>query len=157
MRVWNKLTLVGMMVLMMGATACSAAAVHFGNTMKIGEVTPTTAIVWTRLTSRSELNRDGIAWPKWSKEKCIARPLPVPKDKTLADMAGAMPAAAGEVRLTLSDPDGKVVYQSEFVAVDPKEDSTKQFSVTGLTPGTNYAVRLDARKPGGALVFAAQS
>ncbi len=145
--------LIAALCLALSPLACTAQPIAFGNTMKIGEVTPTSAIVWTRLTARPALNREGIPWPKWSMKKCIAKPLPIPAGKTLADMAGAMPGATGQVQLTLkerNDPTQKNVYQSELVSVDPKRDFTMQFAVTGLKPATAYRVILVGRtsRPG---------
>src|SRR5690606_24019753 len=41
-------------------SASSVSAAALGNGLKIGEVTSTSAIVWTRLTSTAEPNRNGV-------------------------------------------------------------------------------------------------
>ena len=49
--------------LMLGGVAQMCAAVFMGDGIKIGDVTQTSAILWTRLTQHPELKRDGFDFP----------------------------------------------------------------------------------------------
>jgi alkaline phosphatase D len=93
------------------------------NGIKIGEVDQTRVIVWTRLTTVET------------------------GDYTVA--AGA-PGSDGEVRVELWPQDNPTAATNQgWQAVDATADYTRQFVFTGLTPGTQYALRCDSRPSGG--------
>ena len=114
------------------ATATLAAAVTtiaaeptppvaMANGIKIGEVGPDSAIVWTRLTMRPERNLEGTPWQGGDN--------PVPDGASLADMQDAAPGAAGEVRVAWSL-DGRTVGSTDWLKADPERDHTRQVRLT---------------------------
>jgi len=113
---------------------------HFGNGIKVGEVTATSALVWTRLTDRPGPRRGSVF------ERVAAGRPQLPPGERLIDMQGAMPGARGEVRLSYwptEEPRRKEATAWE--AVDVAADFTRQFSLRGLQPGTRYELQLEGR------------
>ena len=104
-----------------------------------GEVTDTTAIVWTRLTAARTRNNAGVVIPKRAKDEAkrgkSESKVTVPVD----ELAGACPGAAGRVRLRygiredLSD--AKV---TEVAVASAENDFIHSFKLSGLKPGTVY-------------------
>jgi alkaline phosphatase D len=130
--------------------------------IKIGEVTDTSAILWTRLTLKAERNPadgprveivDAGADAKKAKKPDKAR---VPKTGvyppgvTVADIRDAVPGAPGEVRVLYKPADAAAWQETPWQAVDPERDFTAHFPLTGLKPKTPYALKVESRGPGGA-------
>jgi len=106
--------------------------------IKIAEVRQDSAIVWTRLTRHRERNIHGFAWtPKDDA---------VPQGRTLNDMEGSVPGAAGEVRVVYwprkSEKDGRT---TSWQAVDPGRDFTQQVKLGDLAAGTHYQLEVQGR------------
>ncbi len=107
---------------------------------RAGEVTDTTALVWTRLTRHPVRNNGGIVVPPREKAK---KGEPAPKHPQVTvpveQLEGACPGAPGRVRLrygTREDlSDAKV---SEPLAAVEENDFICEFKLTGLKPGTVY-------------------
>lgn len=130
-------------------TAIASAAVFQGNGFKIGEVSPDSAVIWTRLTSRPEANWRGVAFVKPDVPRAEAAgefdwKIQIPPGRTLADMEGALPGAPGSVRVTLR-PDKGAAIAGQWVAVDPQRDFTAQVTVRSLQPATHYRVSVESR------------
>jgi alkaline phosphatase D len=89
---------------------------------RVGEVTDTSAIVWTRLTSAARRNPEGALTGE-------------EPDR----MEGACPPATGKVRLRYSTQkdltDGRT---TEWFEVSPETDSVHAFPLEGLKPATVY-------------------
>ncbi|QDU77127.1 PhoD-like phosphatase [Bremerella volcania] len=102
--------------------------------LRIGEVTPTTAIVWTRLTKNPTRNNDGIVFKKRGKsEEALKTPV--------EQIEGACPGQPGKIRLlygTDLNPDNLSV--TEWVTVDAESDFIHQFLLQDLKPGSQYHV-----------------
>ncbi|MEY4089380.1 MAG: hypothetical protein RJB55_1651 [Verrucomicrobiota bacterium] len=73
----------------------------------------------------------------------------LPPGRSLADMQGALPGAAGEVRVVLTPANGGGPIDTGWNAVHTARDHTRQFTIKGLKPGTAYHVRVDSRERGG--------
>jgi len=87
------------------------------NGMKIGEVTQTAAMVWTRLTGTRACERTDFT----------------------------IPGCNGRVRLRYGrKEDGSGSFETEWIDVDPKRDHTHAFELSGLDPGTEYSVEVQA-------------
>jgi alkaline phosphatase D len=115
--------------------------VHMANGIKIGEVRQNSAIIWTRLTKNEERNLQGLAFSKAEEG--------VPAGRTLDEMEGSVPGAAGEVRVVywpaeLPDRLRATAWQK----VDPQADFTRQIPLTGLTAGTKYGLKVEGRPAG---------
>ncbi|MEE8542392.1 MAG: alkaline phosphatase D family protein [Gammaproteobacteria bacterium] len=132
--------------------------------IKIGEVTDTRAIIWTRLTREPERIGSEAPIPEFryrapaSDELREAPPgrfhphdwTPVviySEGSSLDTIEGAVRGAPGETRV-LYRPAGGVDWRSTaWTAVDPERDFTRQFTLAGLAPATEYTVRIEARSP----------
>ena len=119
-------------------------AAHMANGIKIGEVTATSAIVWTRLTSQPERNVGGAPFPKETG-----------KDRRsgdygdLAEREGSVPGVAGEVRITYWPADAADEKRStEWGAVDAERDFIRQIVLDGLRPGAAYSLVAEGRPHG---------
>lgn len=125
------------------------AAVYQANGIKIGEVDQDSARIWTRLTRNAELNINGTAFPKVKgKDRELTLEQQIPAGKTLDEMDGAVPGMAGEVQLTYQAEGGEACL-SGWKKVNPQQDFTKQFELTGLKPATPYALKIESRDSSG--------
>ncbi len=122
------------------------------NGVKIGEVTQTTAIIWTRLTRSPERLTDGVPFPKVDKNKDEAGnwldPNPqLPEGATLDQMQDCVPGVPGEVRLGYWEMADKEATRRKpsWKVVNPERDFTCQFTLTGLKPATEYGFRIECR------------
>ena len=116
------------------------------NGIKIGEVTSSSAIIWTRLTKFPERNVDGVPFPKvpWQKAETdntthLYRKPQIPQGYTLDQMQDVVPGIAGEVRIAYwpkERPDDKVF--SPWIQVSSNHDFAHQFQLTDLKTHTTY-------------------
>lgn len=126
--------------------------------IKIGEVTHTSAIVWTRLTRlpgrvspapepevfyrlpiTGRLAQNVVDRPDWTP---VVR---YPKGSTIDTIEGAVPGATGEVRVLYKPETAEDWTATDWAAVDPGRDFTRQFLLSGLQPSTRYSVRVESR------------
>jgi len=110
--------------------------------LRIGEVTPTTAIVWTRLTKNTERNNDGIVFKKRGKsEEAMKTPV--------EQIEGACPGQPGKIRLRYGiDGDQAPMQKTDWVEVDEASDFIHQFQLKDLQPGTDYRVLCETSAKG---------
>jgi alkaline phosphatase D len=124
----------------LGAAFVASAAdpvTHQANGVKVGEVTPTSAIIWTRVTQNSTWNVTG---PKPGSKT----PDEVPADAEIPHVLHAAPGLAGRVRLRYStEPDLKSATSTEWFAVSADHDFTHHFRLTDLQPATDYHFAVD--------------
>ncbi len=131
-----------------GAAALAAAPLsaalakesHQATGVRVGEVTDTTAIVWTRLTKQATRNRNGVVFAAKAKAKAAkgtkAKSEPVPPAH---EIEGACPAASGRVRVRYSlREDLQDALQTPWVDVTEDADGIHHFSLTALKPGSTY-------------------
>ncbi len=126
---------------------------------KVGEVTETTAIVWTRLTLRAERNPsdgpmvlfrykgedDFTPYQHTGVHRAVVE-VQYPAGVTVADIADAVPGTAGETRIRYRESNADQWRQTEWRAVDRDRDFTRQFLLTGLAPDTRYEVSVESRR-----------
>ena len=126
--------------------------------VKIGEVTGSRAIIWTRLTQTPDYKTDGVDFLPRAEKVELGRLGPehgygnqVPQGKTLEDMNTTVPGAPGEVRLAYWRADApNERSRVGWTAVDDQRDFTKQFLLEDLRPGTSYRLRVEGRPLGSA-------
>src|SRR5262245_40380607 len=117
-------------------THLTAAESHQATGVKVGEIAPTSALLWTRRTKSSLRRQDGQR-----SEEHITLPL----DTDPATLEGSCPGAAGEIRAIVSTASGKRVADTGWAAVGPETDFVRQFPIRGLTPDTAYKYIVETR------------
>ena len=131
-------------------TAASVASgPHQATGTRIGEVTSTSAIVWTRLTAAPVRNQTGQDFTVNARE--------VPGDQLpkaagpVDELRGACPGAPGRVRVRYGTrEDLSDALATTWVDVTASTDFIHQFPLSGLRPGTHYHYASEASAPGGA-------
>jgi len=128
--------------------AATEVAPHQAMGTKVGEVTDTAAIVWTRLTAGPERNNAGLVIPGQAQKGTLLRgPLTVP----VAGLEGACPGAAGRVRVRFDlREDLRDAQTTGWADVSAEKDFTHQFPLTGLRPASVYHYATETTGPGGA-------
>ncbi|MHC4167466.1 MAG: PhoD-like phosphatase N-terminal domain-containing protein [Planctomycetota bacterium] len=135
--------------------------------IKIGEVTDSAAIVWTRLTKRPQRVGPEAPMPrvsyrdpatgKLSARRGSGRPdrqpvVEFPDGSTIETIEGAVPGAPGKVKVHYKLEGASDWTATGWRSVDPKRDYTRQFRLTGLRPNAKYQVRVEAGTGSGAVV-----
>lgn len=121
------------------------------NGVKVGEVTQTSAIVWTRLTKIPERRNHGYVLTKDDEFKMhnvpknAATSKKYPEDVNLVDMYGATPGVTGEVRLTYEAKGKAECVRTSWTQVDDARDYAHKFKIEGLTPKTEYMYQVECR------------
>ena len=118
---------------------------YMGNGIKIGEITPNSVIIWTRLTKIPEYKIDGADFiqPKTTQDRPDHQ---IPVGKTMADMNTSLPGMEGEVQLSYwpsAVEQNKITTKWIPVAVD--QDFTRQFILRDLIPATRYSFIVQGR------------
>ena len=136
------------------AATVVADEVYQATGMKIGEVTPHSAIVWTRLTKYEQRNpsKGPQVVVKYTEQEGPGNrragevaAIEYPEGKTVDDLRGAAPGAAGETRVRYR-PVGRGAWQNtSWQPIDPVRDFTRQVLLNDLEPQTNYEVRVEGR------------
>lgn len=123
--------------------------------IKIGEVTSSTAIVWSRLTLRPERNpSDGPAVEieyeegKGGRRDQVVKGIHFPEGCTVSGLREAVPGTDGDVRVLYRPKEGQW-QETSWQPVDPLRDFTQQIELTELQPGTSYEIKLESRSVDG--------
>ncbi|MFT4512437.1 MAG: alkaline phosphatase D [Planctomycetota bacterium] len=115
--------------------------VSMANGIKIGEASSNSALVWVRLTKHAQANTNGALFPKRTKKE-----VQLPATKVLADMQGAVPAAAGDVRLRWQrQGSDEAPVITPWITVGSRTDSAHTFALAGLRAGQTYDVLAEGR------------
>jgi alkaline phosphatase D len=124
------------------AAQSAAVEVHFACGVKVGEVTDSSAVIWTRLTAKPDRNLAGVAWAEGADR--------VPEGRSLAEMEGSVAGAPGEVRLQWWPRGGVGLRLStDWAPVNPERDFTHQFLVLDqLRAQTEYLILVEGRPLG---------
>lgn len=141
--------------------------------IKIGEVSDSEAIIWTRLTKDSVAANFGAPAPDvlyqddstgtwhdvpWFKKKYREdRPdrkvkVIFPTGYTVDNIDGAVPGALGESRVRYTEAGLDRWKETPWQRVDSTGDYTAQFQLKNLKPGTRYSIITEAKAPGGEAV-----
>lgn len=135
------------------------ASPHQANGFKVGEVDATSAIVWTRLTKNAESNAKDAPWfdiqyekhgferasdEKFRRDRVLGVRYDDP-DSGADGIAYAVPGTEGETRVRYRAfwyPEWK---ETEWKAVEPEWDFTRQHLLENLLPGQVYEVVVESR------------
>ncbi|MFN8347940.1 MAG: alkaline phosphatase D family protein [Spirosomataceae bacterium] len=110
---------------------------------RVGEVTESSAIVWTRLTANAKRNNEGIVIPGRA-QNYKANELPEVK-VPVEQLEGACPGTSGFVRLQYSmDKSLKNAKTTPWIPVTETADFIHQFSLTDLRPASVYYYESEA-------------
>jgi alkaline phosphatase D len=130
------------------AVPSNAPASHQATGLRIGEVTPDSAVIWTRLTAEHERNNSGLVIPGRAVGK---RPEQLAKVTVpVEELEGACPAADGRIRLRYGvRADVRNAVTTGWVDVAAAKDSVHKFLLENLRPDSEYDVVCETTGPGG--------
>lgn len=115
---------------------------HQATGLKIGEVTPESAVIWTRRTSAPFRLDNGVRRRGHGKDASILDP-----DLSADTLEGASPGGNGYVRLTIEPVSGRGKKRVEsWTEVDPTRDFVHQFRLAGLQPATHYRFSVESKE-----------
>jgi alkaline phosphatase D len=137
----------GFVLVVAVAASLSAAAVsqetRQATGVKVGEVTPTSVIVWLRVTARPTRNQTGPV-QKGAAAKAKAF------DGNVAELEGACPGAPGQVRLRYGlKQDLSDARETDWVGVSADTDFSHQFHLKDLKPNSMYYYAAETAGPKG--------
>ena len=109
--------------------------------VKVGEVTPDAAVIWTRRTASAGRLVDGILRKGAGKNARAPEP-----GADVNRFEGACPGGDGYIRLIVEAASGRSRKKtSSWMDVNPEQDFTYQFRVSGLEPSTVYRYVVETR------------
>lgn len=118
-----------------------AAEVYFGNGCKVGEVTDSTAILWTRLTARPDPDFAQLPSPNLARDEKAVK-APMPKD--------ILPGISGQVRiLWWVAGETEAPKSTAWMTVEKEKDFTLQYVLNDLQPGSFYRYEVFGRTEDG--------
>jgi alkaline phosphatase D len=151
----GKLIIIGL-VTGMGIPGLAAGEPFQATGFKVGEVTDSSAIVWTRLTLREQANpADGpmveieTSGKGKGKGKAVTG-VRYPEGMSVADIRDAVPGVGGETRVRYRVKRGGEWQETAWGEVDAAADFTRHFTLKGLAPGTGYELEVESRGLDGA-------
>ena len=135
------------LLLLQYGNAQGSNTLFFTTGFKVGEVTDSSAFIWTRLCGQEH------PVPVRHKRKAPPFKSPVGFDDTMPvdEMDGAVTGAFGQVRVQLSAGSNVTSTDWEFVSV--YKDYTYKKRIVGLSPNTLYRVKVQGRKDSDSPVF----
>ncbi|MCB1275198.1 alkaline phosphatase D family protein [Prosthecobacter sp.] len=105
---------------------------------RVGEVTDTTAIVWTRLTQNTVRNNDGVKFGP-AKKKVKGEQQKQLKVPPVAEIEGACPAASGQMRVRYGlKADLSDAVETPWADLSAEKDGIHHFKLSALKPGSTY-------------------
>lgn len=120
---------------------------HQASGVRVGEMTDTTAVVWTRVTANPTRNSTGQRFDEKGADTTVRG--------KVDDSHGACPGAAGRVRVRYGvKEDLSDAVATDWADVTVKTDFIHQFKLTGLKPGTRYHYATETTGVGGKPVHA---
>jgi alkaline phosphatase D len=125
------------------ANSQGSDSVYFTNGFKLGEVSQSSVIIWTRLCAQHA----PVPVQHARKEAKIRTPLEFCESMPVAEMDGAVRGAPGQVRIQLTAGLDTIVSDWEYVSA--YRDFTLKKRLDGLSPHTLYTVSIRGRKGDG--------
>lgn len=112
--------------------------------VKIGEVTPHSAVVWMRVTREAERNWKGISLRGKGGDRTV------PDNVSIDQLEGAAPGAPGQARFRYATQPGlNGARSTPWMKVSADRDFSIQFEISGLKPHTRYHYSADTAGPDG--------
>ncbi|MBI1343343.1 MAG: alkaline phosphatase [Terrimonas sp.] len=144
--------------------ASSGKGPYMATGIKIGEVSATEAIVWVRLTKNKERIDDTAPEPVilykndatgefQKRDHGDSRPDLEPRveyvnGSDINSIAGAVPAGEGEMRVLYKTANEHKWMETSWEKAGLDQDGIRQFQLSGLLPGKEYAIRVESRPSG---------
>jgi len=130
-------------------SAAESSAPHQATGTRIGEVTPTSAVIWTRLTAsptRNQSGQDFVVNARQVKGDQLPRP-----SGPVDGLRGACPGAPGRVRVRYGTREDLAdAVTTAWVDVTEATDFIHHFQLRDLRPGTRYHFASETSGIGGA-------
>lgn len=112
--------------------------------LKVGEVSPSGALVWMRLTAAASRQADG--------ELRRGPVQPFAEGRSTRELEGSTPGEPGAVRLRYASRENLTgARDTGWTAVSAQRDYSHQFTLGELRPDTEYFYSAETRSPGGKL------
>lgn len=128
-----------------GLAAAPPMNVRQATGVRVGEITPESAVVWTRRTASASRLADGIV-----RKGHAPAAKPVKPEEDVNKFEGACPGAEGSVRLRVEAAGGRGKRKTlGWVDVKADSDYTHQFRLQGLTADTEYTFAVETRGAAG--------
>ncbi len=157
----NRFTRTSLLALLMLTCALplmaeDAAPVHMATGFKICEVDTDSVIIWTRLTRHAERvpadrpmavityrvpDTGETVEERQAKARNAVPEVSYPDGYNVETIAGAVPGAPGVVRIRHRAVNGDW-HETHWEPVDPSRDFTRQTTLAGLTPDTEYELEV---------------
>ena len=115
-------------------------SVYFTNGFKIGELTDSSAILWTRLC-RSE---KPVPIKHQQKGAPFRSPIDFDNNMPISEMDGAVEGSFGEIKIEVRSNDTLITTPWEYVS--GYKDFTIKRKIFGLKPNTKYSILIQGRK-----------
>ncbi|MFT4740917.1 MAG: alkaline phosphatase D [Algoriphagus sp.] len=115
-------------------------SVYFATGFKIGDITNSSAVVLTRLCTRS---KPVIVYHK-RKESVFRHPIDFDNNMPINEMDGAVPGSSGQVRIELTSKD--TLISTDWKYVSSYADFTLKRKFDHLKPNTHYSISIHGRK-----------
>ena len=136
---------IGAMLIGSALRAAPPANTRQASGVRVGEITPTSAVLWTRRTTASSRLADGIL-----RKAKAPNAFPVKPDEDVRKFEGACPGEPGAVRLHLEPASGRGGRQTlDWVELNPESDFSYQFRPQGLEPAAEYNFAVETRGAAG--------
>ena len=162
-----EIVLAAILLTMFGRGVVLSEGSYQATGIKIGEVTDSSAIIWTRLTARPERVGSEAPMPRvfyrdpstgeLSERRGSGRPdmVPIveyPDGSTIETIEGAAPGIPGQLKVLYKLEGASDWMTTDWRSVDPNNDYTRQFKLTRLKPNAKYQIRVEANSDSGSVM-----
>lgn len=165
MELLSKLKSLPILLLLFSLGSSIHAQPYMATGFKVGEVSDTSAIVWTRLTEKAHPNpktaevptfhfTDGTSiqpdlYDRPKEFRKVPKKVTYPTEGKVRDIRYAAPGTTGQVRVIYSLKGSSKSKNTQWKAVDPKADFTRQFTLKELQPDTVYNLTIESKNQDG--------
>lgn len=140
---------VALLFLTLSAGTAVADGPYQATGFKVGEMTPRSAIVWTRLTTSNTANAADAPMVDITYEEGRGRravkEVVYPDGSSVSTIRYAVPGSPGQTRVLYRPVGTEQWMSSGWEDVDPAADFTRQFKLIQLEPGAQYDVQVESR------------
>ncbi len=148
---WS-ISFAALLLCLSSAAQQSADSVYFTTGLKIGEVTASSVVIWTRLCA----SRIPVAVYHQQKGAPFKSPIDFDETMPVNNMEGAVEGSFGQVKIVLKEAEGPAI-ESSWEYVSAYKDFTIKNEFKGLRPNTVYSLLVQGRKQEGSPITAITS